>query len=515
MISIGLALAAGFALRIVQVVVEASLYLLIGFLTAAALRILVGPERVRRLFGSGRVAAPFRAWLAASALLPVCSLGVLPVLREFRRAGVPRHAALTFALAAPMLNPISLLGGISYLGPGLLAVLILGTSAVSIGAGLILGPGPEGANPGEADGPIAGPGSRKLAAGLVLAARTATGSAWGDIGVGLLGAGAVAAVVTPSYLAGSMFAGDPWAIPRMAAFAPLTYATPDKAVATIPEMIKFRQSAGALFLLMSLGAGMTLGHARWAARSYGPKAAATWLAVAFGLALGVALAVDRATPAVGTANVDNDHFNEFANPFAEAGLADFGPVLARFVAGVEPARRATVGALGVLILAGLALRLAGERGRHEAYLIPRAPAAGLARSWERPVPPGVVRVAGGFGLAAIAGVGLYAFFPAPSETFRDLGIIKADFYGELGEPTLDAARHHLGLWERQVEKLRVGSMIRFGPSGGEALRRTEELRSALRSLRASIDSGRRDEARSLSFRVARIQERCRQAYAMP
>ena len=123
--------------------------------------------------------------------------------------------------------------------------------------------------------------------------------------------------------------------------------------------------------------------------------------------------------------------------------------------------------------------------------------------------------AGGLGAVAIATVGLYAFYPAPSETFRDLGIIKADFFGELGGPSLDPAKHHLELWERQVAKLRLGSMIRLGPSAGEAHRRTEELQEALRSLRAFVESGHRDEARAYSFKVGKIQDACRQAYRIP
>ena len=45
-------------------------------------------------------------------------------------------AILTFALAAPMLNPISLLYGVSYLGPQLLSVLALGTFIVAVAVGM-------------------------------------------------------------------------------------------------------------------------------------------------------------------------------------------------------------------------------------------------------------------------------------------------------------------------------------------------------------------------------------------
>ena len=54
-------LLAGFCLRIIEILVGSSLYLVIGFLTAGTLRALVRPEAIQRLFGTGRVVAPLRA----------------------------------------------------------------------------------------------------------------------------------------------------------------------------------------------------------------------------------------------------------------------------------------------------------------------------------------------------------------------------------------------------------------------------------------------------------------------
>ena len=505
---------AGFMLRIVQILVESSLYLLIGFLTAGMLRAMVRPERIRDWFGTGRAAAPLRAWATATTLLPVCALGVLPVLRELRRAGVARHAVLTFALAAPMLNPISLISCLSYLGPNLLVLLLGGSLVVSVGAGILLGDDPARSAP-EAD-PVRGtdrddPG--RLGTAAIQAARTATGSIWGDIAAGLLGAGAMAASLTPGYLGESMFEGDRWAIGRMAAIAPLSYESPDRGMVALPEMIKFRQSAGAMFLLVALGVGMTLGHATFAVRTYGIKAAAR-CGVALGLlALAVAHGVAGLTPPVGTANSDNDHFNELANPFLEPhGWSSLPGTLGRYLRDVDRLRWATVAALAGLIAVGISCRRAGRYGT------PRTGRAATAlgnSAWDRPVPPRVVASVGVFAGLAVGVVGMYAYFPSPAEVFQDMNIIKADFFGELSWPTLDPARHHLDLWERQASKLAVGSMIRFQPADAAARRQTEELRAALRTLRAAIDANRPDEARALSLKVAEIQGRCRQAYRIP
>jgi uncharacterized membrane protein YraQ (UPF0718 family) len=53
-------------------------------------------------------------------LLPVCSLGVIPVVREMRRAGVSAGAILAFALTAPMFNPLSMLYGLTLSKPSVI-----------------------------------------------------------------------------------------------------------------------------------------------------------------------------------------------------------------------------------------------------------------------------------------------------------------------------------------------------------------------------------------------------------
>jgi hypothetical protein len=518
MITAPVALLAGFLLRAVQVVVDCSLYLLIGLLTAGALRAMAGPGRIRLLFGAGRWSGPLRAWLAATTLLPVCALGVLPVLRELRRAGVSRGAILTFALAAPMLNPISLVYGVSYLGPRALAILIAGTLLISVGVGVACGYLlPDDATSGAADaGTVPSMGLRRLTAAWVHAAREATGPTLRDVAAGVAGAGLAAALVSPAFLAGAMFAGDGRAIPVMTLIAPPSYLTPDQAVAIVPEMIKFRQSSGAMFLLVALGAGMTLGHVTWIARAYGRRPAAAWLALAVGLAVVVAYGVEALLPPVGTANADNDHFNALAN--ACEYREGIGATAWRFLGRIEPFRWVTSAALLALAVSGLVLRGRGERGTFEAFLSPpgkpdEVPSTTPTPSpWNRQVSPRVASAVALLGLAAIGVAGLYAYFPSPSEAFQDMGIIKADFYGELAATSPAPALHHLDLWDRQVAKLGVGSLIRLVPRGPEASRVTAELREGLRHIRDAIEQGRRYEARVFFNRLHPSYQSCKSAY---
>jgi len=94
----------GGVLRGAQCLLQASPFILTGLVIAGVFRRLLGPDAIRTLFGHGTRAAIPRAW-AIGMVLPICSLGVIPVAREMRRAGLSGGTILAFALAAPLFNP--------------------------------------------------------------------------------------------------------------------------------------------------------------------------------------------------------------------------------------------------------------------------------------------------------------------------------------------------------------------------------------------------------------------------
>ncbi len=77
----------GATLRACQAVVQAAPTILVGLFVAGVFRRLLGHEGTRRLFGAGTRRELPQAWLVGM-LLPVCSLGVIPIAREMRRARI-------------------------------------------------------------------------------------------------------------------------------------------------------------------------------------------------------------------------------------------------------------------------------------------------------------------------------------------------------------------------------------------------------------------------------------------
>src|SRR5580704_3828265 len=124
----------GIVVRTGQIAAESSTTLLCGLLVAGIMRRMLGADGTRRLFGGPGWRGLVRAW-GVGTLLPVCSLGVIPIAREMRRAGVPSGTILAFVLAAPHINPLSLLYGQTLSEPVVVICFALGSLVVALTAG--------------------------------------------------------------------------------------------------------------------------------------------------------------------------------------------------------------------------------------------------------------------------------------------------------------------------------------------------------------------------------------------
>ncbi|MFW6235923.1 MAG: permease, partial [Desulfovibrionales bacterium] len=92
---------------VIAIVIEAAPFLLIGSLISAVLAQTGSGEYLARRFPKSRTAG-IGAGLLSGMILPTCECGVVPVARRFLDKGVPPHAALTYMLAAPVINPVVL-----------------------------------------------------------------------------------------------------------------------------------------------------------------------------------------------------------------------------------------------------------------------------------------------------------------------------------------------------------------------------------------------------------------------
>ena len=148
--------------------------LLVGLFVAGVFRKLLGPELTFKIFGGTTWRSLPQAWFWGM-MLPVCSLGVIPVAYELRRAGLRGGAILAFALTAPLFNPLSLLYGLTLSTPIVIISFALGALLVVTSVGLLwdkLFPHTEVNEPAP---PPVPPGLGRMAAVGIVAARHMVG----------------------------------------------------------------------------------------------------------------------------------------------------------------------------------------------------------------------------------------------------------------------------------------------------------------------------------------------------
>jgi uncharacterized membrane protein YraQ (UPF0718 family) len=94
-----------FVIVLFSILLEAIPFVLIGALAASVIEVLVTPEQVERLVPRNRLlAVTMGAFLGV--LFPVCECGVIPVVRRLIAKGVPVPVAVSYLLAAPIVNPV-------------------------------------------------------------------------------------------------------------------------------------------------------------------------------------------------------------------------------------------------------------------------------------------------------------------------------------------------------------------------------------------------------------------------
>lgn len=126
-----------------SLVIQAMPFVLVGALAAALIEVFVPISVFERI---GRLPRPLQLPAAAFAgmAFPICECGSVPVARQLMLRGLPPSAAVTFMLAAPVMNPIVIASTIyAYAGRDVLRTMVLGRAGlgllVSMAVGWVLG----------------------------------------------------------------------------------------------------------------------------------------------------------------------------------------------------------------------------------------------------------------------------------------------------------------------------------------------------------------------------------------
>lgn len=501
--------------RFAEAACHAAPTILVGLVIAGVFRRLLGHEYTRWLFGGTRWRSLPIAWVIGM-LLPVCSLGVIPISRELKRAGLSGGTILAFAITAPLFNPLSVLYGLTLSDP----LTILGFSLCSLVVVSVVGVlwdvlFPDSVSEEPAPAAVAYGWRRMLAMGVVVAREIAGRSAV-FILIGLLGVAVMVAFLPPGKLQTAMERDNLWAPLTMTAVAIPAYATPMVAMSQLGSMFQHANSIGAAFALLALGAGMNLGLLAWMAYNYGARRAMALLAILIAVVLALGYAMVLLLPPSGVDPPGHTHaFDRYCAPYP-AGTSNLPTLVASELSKeVLPHEFQTAMALVALALIGLCLGRLDRVWNIERWLERTPPAnreqAGSNR-FDIIIPGPVLGAIALVGLIAASIFGCYLYYPPIDEIFEEMRVIQAEVLTAATSGDEEHAEHFMPIWDDWTRRLEVSTYIRQGRLSEYRRMKTELLRDKMEFLEHAIDEGDKEKIADHVAAVANAYRRVRETY---
>jgi uncharacterized protein len=500
----------GAVLRFFQAMIQAAPTLLVGLLVAGVFRRLLGHAGTRRLFGDNTWRSLPQAW-AVGMLLPVCSLGVIPVVRELRRAGVSGGAILAFGLTAPLFNPISVLYGLTLADP----IVILTFSFCSLVIVTVVGIGWDKFFPNtsmaEPEPPSVAFGAKRMLSVAVFGVRELAGPSSLYIAVALLGVAMLSVLLPAGYLQTAAEHDDPWAPLFMTVVAIPAYATPMTAMVQLASMFQHGNSVGAAFALLTLGAGANLGLVAWMIRMYGMKRSTVWFALLIAVVVGLAYGVDKPLYPHGVEPAGHTHaFDIYCAPFQPNTNNAMSAAWRTLREKIAPHEIVALLATGVFLTVGLVMARWDRGGKVERWL-EQQPGRQPQLDVVLPGP-----VLGGIALVGLIGVsvfGCYIYYPPSSEIFEEMRIVNTEVASAASSQDWDTALYWIPIYDDWTRKLQVSMVLRGETLTPYRRAKAEVLRDKLELLEHEVEDEEVEESRLLGMSVNRAFGRMRAAYS--
>lgn len=454
--------------RFVQGIAAAAPNLAVGLFIAAVLRYYLGQAGTKRLFGGESLWSLPQSWLIGM-LLPVCSIGVIPIIREMRRLGIRPGAITAFAISAPLFNPLSLLYGLTLSRPYVIVGFAIGSLLVVTVLGLIWDR--YATHTAESTGRVGNPiGLPRLAACAIFMGRELCGLSGALALVALAGLWILGSVLPHGGLQSSVEQLDPLAPATMSLVAVPIYATPMLTMSQLGMMFAHGNSPGAAFALLLLGTGVNLGTLWWIGANFGWRSTTVWFGVLFFIVLGVAYAIDRPLIPPGVEPAGHTHaFDVYTNPFHSGASLSLTSVWEAIARNLSIFDSLTVGLIGLILLTGVTSqtlarnfcdRLLDSNGVENAVSSTLTPSQPVGDGWDRHVSPRTVGFTCLIGLVALSIVGCYAYYPEPSEVFEEMQLARTEVLSGVTSHQFDRALHWIPILEEWSRKLEVGYALR-------------------------------------------------------
>ena len=492
----------GGVVRLLQSFASCSPTLFVGLLVAGVLRYYLGGDATRKLFGGESIRSLPQSWLIGM-LLPVCSIGVIPILYELRRAGVRAGAMTAFALSAPLFNPLSLLYGLTLSRPLVIIAFALVSLLVVTVLGLVwdrfarsnatVGLANEST---DKDEEIIG--LQRLWALMLMMARSLTGAVGLLAIVACAGPMVMAMVLPHGAMQSSVEQMDPMSPLRMMLAAVPVYATPMLTMSQLGMMFQHANSPGAALVLLLLGTGMNLATLVWLTRSYGFRSTMVWFSALLLVVMSCAYAVDRPLIPPGVEPAGHTHaFDIYTNPFPPSSIVTLRTVQDVLGKSIGIGEVAGLGVLGLFALFAVLARTMGWKeatiesgtmvvGVGDGHLAEQGALGtdamvtdamatdtmatdtmatdtmATGRRYDVIVPPVVLGGVMLVGLVVFSIVGCFAYYPHPDETLEEMRLARVEALSGATSGNAEHALYWIGVWDDWSRRLEVGVFLRKG-----------------------------------------------------
>ena len=485
----------GIILRSAQILVDASIWIAFGCFIAAIFRNMIGAAKTRTVFGENSRFSLLIGW-AIGMLLPVCSLGVIPVLAELYRSKVKPSTIVAFGLTAPLFNPISVLYGLSLSDP--VAILIFAAGAVLIVTvmGAVWGyfaasDTKQGADEKSKDDlkseQVPDSGIRRSIAVFCSAATSLIGWPLLYLLIGVLASATVATSFPSGSLQTATEPDDAWAPAFMAVFVTPVYSTPLLAMSQIGGMFQHGNSIGAAFSLLILGAGVNLGVLIWFAVAFGVKRILLFVALLFITTLGLAYGLDKPLYPKGVETAGHTHaFDIYTHPYHESN-----GLLAKSIADANDYRSKNGGAgplmLLVLSIGGLLVHLVNWRWDLNSWLLQPVPKN--PNDWDIALPPWLIGMVACGGLIVASIFGTYIYYPQANSLLGDLSSVNTLCVSSAMSGDFEIVTSTVPFCEDLSRRLEVGVFLRKGKLTEFQRAKAKKYREKLDTLRDEVEAG--------------------------
>lgn len=517
---------AGALQRIAEVGLRAAPTVICGLVVAAIFRNLIGTSRTRSLFEGKYGWGLFKSW-ALGMLLPVCSLGVIPIIVELRRAKVQGGSIMAFALTAPLFNPLSVLFGLTLADPVVLFAFCMGSLAVVTGLGVLWDKvffrsdndeqakdSVDAASAAE----MATPGWRRIMGVLVTTARESVGTILIYLLITMAGVGLITALLPNGRLQAAAEHGD-WIAPAfMAIVAIPVYTAPMTVMMQLSSMFQHGNSIGAAFSLLVLGAGLNVGLIVWMLRNHPWRPTLGALGSLIVLVLAIAYAFDRPLYDTRVESAGHTHaFDNYCNPFIETTPNVWAQLIQNLKDSAQVEELVSGAAWLSVMGIGLLLVLFDSKARLDAWL--RKPVHRERTKWDIDLPPWALGAVSLLGLVIASVASCFIYYPPRQTVLAEMRMVHAEVFSAANAGDWDTALYWIPIYEDWAHKLRVGMYLRGEGVSRYQVAKVRVLLEELERLEHEVEDEELVESqkhvRRLNAALTRLKDAFRKAEDQP